>query len=182
MEIFDQSNPTHIRILKEELARAKRILQEGYSSDEVWDKMTEEERKTALYVAKSTNPDELIVLPWDSIPADTQDLIDLSNFVLAKDDQGGRSMVRGIEYALKENPNAKKFVDKFLQKIGRDTLRDITMKQSYQLNPGIWEYIASLKPKVVNPNNPNNIQSQPIDPYDRENPSRGYMGAIYRGD
>jgi hypothetical protein len=182
MNLFNINDPRHKQILREELARAKRILQEGYSADEVWDKMTEEDRKTALYVAKSTNPDELITSTWDSIPADTQDLIDLSDFVLAKDDQGGRSMVRGIEYALKENPSSKRFVDKFLQKIGRSSLRDITLTQAYQLNPGLWQYIASLNPKVVNPNNPDNIQNQPIDPYDRENPSRGYMGAVYRGD
>ena len=82
--IFDHTNPTHIRILKEELVRAKRIMNEStYNADTVWDKMTEVERNEALYVAKVPNPDELIKVVWDKIPADTQDIIDLSDYEIA---------------------------------------------------------------------------------------------------
>ena len=49
MMIFDHKNPTHIRILKEELARAKRIMNEStYNVDTIWDKMTEVERNEAF--------------------------------------------------------------------------------------------------------------------------------------
>jgi hypothetical protein len=58
-------------------------------------------------------------------------------------------MIRGIENAMKQHPEAKTFVDKFVQKIGRSSLQNITVKQSYQLNPAIWNYIASKKPGSV---------------------------------
>ena len=156
MTLFNHKSPTHIRILKEELARAKRILHEGYSADTIWDKMTKDDRKTALYVAEATNPDkfktalyvakvyieQLIDVLWDEIPADIQDLIDLSDFELAKDDREGRNLVSGINTAI-TNPAGKQFVDKFLKKIGRTSLRDITIKQATQLNLGVGQYIAS---------------------------------------
>ena len=154
--IFDHTNPTHLRILREELARAKRILREGYSADTIWDKMTKEDRETALHVAEATNPDkfktalyvakvyieQLIDITWDEVPADIQDLIDLSDFELAKDDREGRNLLSGIDTALK-TPGGKQFADKFLKKIGRTSLRDITIKQATQLNLGIGQYIAS---------------------------------------
>lgn len=34
--IFDIKNPRHMAILREELNRAKQILIEGYSADEIW--------------------------------------------------------------------------------------------------------------------------------------------------
>tara|TARA_R110000868_G_scaffold44694_2_gene148989 strand:+ start:5598 stop:6164 length:567 start_codon:yes stop_codon:yes gene_type:complete len=156
MTLFNHKSPTHIRILKEELARAKRILREGYSADTIWDKMTKEDRETALDVAEETNPDkfktalyvakiyieQLIDITWDEVPADIQDLIDLSDFKLAKDDREGRNLLSGIDTAI-TNPAGKQFVDKFLKKIGRTSLRDITIKQATQLNLGVGQYIAS---------------------------------------
>ena len=142
MNLFNINNPKHKQILREELARAKRILREGYSADIIWDKMTKEDRETALYVAKATNPEQLIDVTWDEVPADIQDLIDLSDFELAKDDREGRNLLSGIDTALK-TPGNKQFADKFLKKIGRTSLRDITIKQATQLNLGIGQYIAS---------------------------------------
>ena len=142
MNLFNINNPKHKQILREELARAKRILHEGYSADIIWDKMTKEDRETALYVAKATNPEQLIDVTWDEVPADIQDLIDLSDFELAKDDREGRNLLSGIDTALK-TPGNKQFADKFLKKIGRTSLRDITIKQATQLNLGIGQYIAS---------------------------------------
>ena len=125
MTLFNHKSPTHIRILKEELARAKRILHEGYSADTIWDKMTKDDRKTALYVAKATNPEQLIDVLWDEIPADIQDLIDLSDFELAKDDREGRNLVSGINTAI-TNPAGKQFVDKFLTEFSiKETIKNI---------------------------------------------------------
>ena len=118
--------------------------------------MTKDDRKTALHVAEATNPDkfktalyvakvyieQLIDITWDEVPADIQDLIDLSDFELAKDDREGRNLLSGIDTALK-TPGNKQFTDKFLKKIGRTSLRDITVKQATQLNLGIGQYIAS---------------------------------------
>jgi hypothetical protein len=180
MNIFDINNPRHKQILKEEIARAKRLMEQTYNADELWDSMTPEDRKEALYVAKEPNPGSLLNVSWDEVPADVQDLIDLGEYQLARKDQGGNSMLRGIAYAIKENPVGQPFVKKFLEKVGRAELRDLTVKQSYTLNIEVWKYINSKKPAVAP--KPTTPSSADFDPYDRENPSRGYMGAIYRGD
>jgi hypothetical protein len=178
MNIFDINNPRHKQILKEELARAKRLMEQSYNADQIWDSMTPEDRKEALYVAKEPNSDALLNVSWDEVPADAQDLIDLSAYELARNNQGGGSMLRGIAFAMKENPVGGPFVKKFLEKVGRAELRDLTVDQSYKLNIALWQYIASTKPAPT----PRPASSSNIDPYDRENPSRGYMGAVYRGD
>jgi len=157
MMIFNHRNLTHIRILKEELARAKRIINEStYNADTVWDKMTEVERNEALYVAKVTDPDELIKVIWDKIPADIQDTIDLSDYELANTDKGGRTNIRGLEYGLTEHPKAKTFIDKFLKKVGRTSLKDITIKQSYILQPAFWTYVNSQRPQQQTQRNTQN--------------------------
>jgi hypothetical protein len=166
-----------MQILKEELGRAKRLMEQSYNADDIWDSMTPTDRKEALYVAKEPNPDALLDVSWDEIPADTQDLIDLGDYELARKDQGGGSLLRGIQSALAKNPEAESFVKKFLQKIGRAELSDITVNQAYKLNPALWKYIASKNPQSARVQSTSNI-----DPYDRENPSTGFMGSTYRGD
>ena len=161
MKIFNHKDPAHLRILKEELNRAKRLIREAYSADEIWNKMSLDDRKTSLYVAKTPNPNKLISVTWDNIPADVQDLIDLSDYELATSDQGGRSMLRGINYALKENPIGQSFVKQYLQRIHRASLNDITIKQSYELNIELWRYIAD-KAQQAKPKTP----TQPETPKD----------------
>jgi hypothetical protein len=179
--IFDHTNPTHVRILKEELKRAKRIMNESmYNADTVWDKMTEVERNEALHVAKVTNPDELIELQWDEIPADTQDIIDLSDYEIASMDKNGRINIRGLEYGLTQHPEAKTFVDEFLKKVGRASLNDITIKQSYELQLEFWSHVNSQRPQQqIQRNTQNNTQSG------RTEPSRDPFykgGASWTGD
>ena len=181
MMIFDYKNPTHIRILKEELIRAKRIINEStYNADTVWDKMTEVERNEALYVAKVTDPDELIKLSWDEIPADIQDIIDLSEYELANTDNGGRTNIRGLEYGLTEHPEAKTFVDKFLKKVGRASLKDITIKQSYALQPAFWNYVSSKSPKQQTQRNTQNYTQSGATEPSRDPFYKG--GASWTGD
>jgi hypothetical protein len=143
--IFNHKNPRHIEILREELSRAKRSLNESYSADAIWDTMTQTDRKEALYVAKIPDPTPYLNASWDSIPADDQDLIDLADYAMASDSQAGRSLIRGIQNALRDNPDAQKFVDKFLKKIGRNNVNKITVDQASKLNTGIWQYISSNK-------------------------------------
>jgi len=148
MKIFNHNNPRHVQILKEELNRAKRLILENmYSADEIWNKMSPNDRKSALYVAKTLNPNKLISMSWDKIPADVQDLIDLSDYELAIQNRGGQTMIRGIEFALNDSPDARSFVNQFLQKVGRPSLKDITLDQSYKLNAAVWNYIASKAQK-----------------------------------
>lgn len=149
MKIFDHTNPTHIRILKEELKRAKRILNENdsrYSADMIWDKMTKNQRNTALYVAKAPNSDQLIAGNWDDIPEDLKDMIDLSDYELANMTKDGRTNIRGIESGLTNYPIGKTFVDRFLKKVERASLQDITNKQSYEIQAGFWTYVNSKMP------------------------------------
>ena len=47
MKIFDEKNPKHIQILKEEIIRAKQILKE-YNENEIWKNLTLDVRKAAL--------------------------------------------------------------------------------------------------------------------------------------
>ena len=180
MMIFDHKNPTHIRILKEELARAKRIMNEStYNADNIWDKMTEVERNEALYVAKVPNPDKLIKLKWDKLAA-YKDIIDLSDYVLANTNKDGRTNIRGLEYGLTKHPEAKTFVDKYLLDLGRKSLNDITIKQSYDLQPKFWSYVNSQKPQQqIQRNTQNDTQSG------RTEPSRDPFykgGASWTGD
>jgi hypothetical protein len=166
MKIFDHKNPRHVQILKEELARAKRILAEGYLADRIWALMTPEERETAIL---STNDDKGPDLAdyaedeWNDIPADLQDQIDLSQYELAMEDQQGRSLLRGIKGAISENPEkAIEFVKRFLQKIGRQRLEDITLDQATKLNVGIYQYIRPETPGTSTSNlsyNPRELPS-----------------------
>ena len=179
--IFDYKNPTHVRILKEELARAKRIMNEStYNADTVWDKMTEVERNEALYVAKVPNPDKLIKLKWDEIPADIQDIIDLSDYELANTDKNGSINMRGLKYGLTQHPEAKTFVDKYLLDLGRKSLNDITIKQSYDLQPKFWSYVNSKRPQQqIQRNTQNFTQSGATEP-SRDPFYKG--GASWTGD
>jgi hypothetical protein len=177
MSIFDINNPRHKQILKEELARAKRLMEQSYSADAIWDTMTQKDRKEALYIAKEPNPDALLDVSWDEVPADVQDLIDLSDYELARKNQAGGSLLRGIKSAIKQHPDAERFVTKFLNMVGRENLDDITVNQAYKLNPALWQHISSKNPQATRTQSTSNI-----DPYDRENPSTGFMGSTYRGD
>jgi hypothetical protein len=47
MKIFNEKNPKHIQILKEELKRAKRILRE-YNESEIWRNLSTDVRRAAL--------------------------------------------------------------------------------------------------------------------------------------
>ena len=187
MNVVNFKNPEHQRILREEILRVKRILTEGYhySEDEIWEKMSDDERWEAIAsVRDDEGPDDADRYAdekWDNIPDSLTDQMNLNDFQLAKYDQGGRSMLRGIDNALKQNPDSKKFVDKFLQKVGRKDLQSITVKQAYQLNPGLWSYINSKKPSTGTYTPSVNTDFNPYEmPGGR--PSRGYMGAKWTGD
>lgn len=187
MELINFKNSRHQQILREEILRIKKILNEGfqYSADEIWDAMTEDEQYDAIAATRDDEgpdlADRYVGEKWDNIPDDITDAMDLSTFKLAKYDQGARSLLRGIDTALKQDPESKVFVDKFLEKVGRSSLQHITVKQAYQLNPGLWKYIRSK-----NPSTGTNIPSvnNNVNPYEMPGgrPSSGYMGAKWTGD
>jgi len=182
MKIFDQKNPRHLQILKEELARAKKILNEEYSADHIWDVMSREEREHVLLASSdkigSDLANKFAESEWDEIDSDVQDAINLSDYELAIDDKFGRSMLRGIKNALESNPNGKQFVNKFLKKIGRTSIENITIDQASKLNRGIYQFLGQ-----------NVIGTQSTSTYNpREVPSgapsknRDWRGGMYIGD
>lgn len=149
MNVFNIKNPRHKQILKEELLRVKHILSEGYqySTDEIWNAMTDEDRDTALYSAKVTNPDELRGEDWDAIPDDVQDQLDLSAYELAKYDIGGRTNLRAIENFMKTTNNLGQLTGKFLARVGRSRINDLTIKQSTELLIAIHKFRAAMNPQ-----------------------------------
>ena len=149
MNVFNIKNPRHKQILKEELLRVKHILSEGYqySTDEIWNTMTDEDRDTALYSAKVTNPDELRSQDWDAIPDDVQDVLDLSAYELAKYDIGGRTNLRAIDTWSKKISNIGQMISKFLDKTGRSRVNDLTIKQSTALLIAIHKFQNAMNPQ-----------------------------------
>ena len=148
MKIFDINNPRHKSILREELNRARNILVEAfaYSVDEIWDKMSKEDRDTAVYSAKVEDPDAIVGLTWDKVPYDIQDQLDLSDYELAKYDQAGRTNLRAIENFMKTTNNLGQITGRFLARVGRDRKNDLTIKQSYQLLKAIHEFMNKTNP------------------------------------
>lgn len=86
MKIFDFNNPNHIKILKEELNRAKRLLE--YNESNEWKRLTPTLRKLALQSADddmgSDFADEYAESDWMQIPDAITNRIDLSKFILPK--------------------------------------------------------------------------------------------------
>jgi len=152
MKIFDHTNPRHMEILREEYAHVKDIVEAyntTYSADKLWGKMYPEERKSALYIAKAPNPEEYLDAPWDSIPADMQDLIDLSEYERATDSQTGRSLYRGTKYAMQQDPQSNHFVMAFLRQRDKATIEDLTLGEMSDLNTKIWRFVNRNKPQQM---------------------------------
>jgi len=156
MKIFDHTNSEHIKILKEELARAKRLITEAYSADRLWGNMTQDERKSALYVAKTTNPEEYLDASWDAIPADIQDLIDLTTYERATENQTGRSLYRGTKYAMTQDPMSNRFVMSFLRQRNKAAIEELTVEEMSDLNVKLWRFVKRNEPKrMYDPNSTN---------------------------
>lgn len=145
--IFDEKNPRHIEILREELLRAKKVLTEAYSADRLWGNMTPDERKSALYVAKVEDPAEYLDVRWDDIPADIQDLIDLSEYERATENNAGRSLYRGTKHAMTLDPLANRFVMAFLKRLNKAAIEELTVKEMSDLNVKIWQFVKRNEPK-----------------------------------
>jgi hypothetical protein len=159
MKIFDHTNPRHMEILREEYAYVKDIVEEfntTYSADRLWGTMTPDERKSALYTAKAPNPEEYLSVRWDDIPADLQDLIDLSDYERATANQTGRSLYRGTKYAMTQDPNANRFVMTFLKNLDKAAIEDLTVAEMSNLNVKLWKFVKRNEPKInVDPNKTN---------------------------
>ena len=83
MKIFDEKNPKHIQILKEELKRAKRIIRE-YNESEIWKNLSSDVRIAALMsVDDDMGPDfadEYADTEWMQLPDVITNRLDLDKF------------------------------------------------------------------------------------------------------
>jgi hypothetical protein len=86
MKIFDHKNPRHIQILKEELNRAKWLME--YNEAEEWKRLSPMMRKVALMSADKEMGEDFAYEykdeEWLNIPDTITNRIDLSKFVLPK--------------------------------------------------------------------------------------------------
>jgi len=86
MKLFDQNNPRHIQILKEELRRVKMLLE--YNESEEWKRMPDKLRKVALMSADTDMgadfAEEYVDTDWMQIPDTITNRINLSDFILPK--------------------------------------------------------------------------------------------------
>ena len=188
MKIFNIKDSKHRQILREEIIRIKRILNEGYqySVDEIWDAMTEQEREQVLLASADDDgpdlADQYAPGEWDKIPADVQDSIDLSDYQLAKYSINfGSSNLRAIDSFMKNDPDVVKLVNQFVKKTGRQNLRLLTVDQSTNLILAVHKLINAKKPQV-DISKPTSTTG--VNPYDMPGgrPSKGYMGSKWTGD
>jgi len=151
MNIFDPNNKKHIQILREELRRAKRLV-ESYNEEEIWNAMSDPERSQALMSADDDLApdfaDEFTDTPWLDIPDVITNRIDLRKYSTEKPDRQSmmftRSLIRGINNRVKEDANAAKFVKAYLGKTLANRVEDLTSDQIKDLMFKLHEFQASL--------------------------------------
>ena len=126
MKIFDPHNKTHLRILKEELIRARRLI-ESYNEEEMWNSMSDPERSQALLSADDDMgpdfADEFTDTPWLDIPDVITNRIDLRPYAKPEKEQLSRQDflskdrdMRGMSNQSKENDAYKQFIEAYLKK------------------------------------------------------------------
>lgn len=83
MKIFNENNPKHIQILKEEIIRVKKILRE-YNESEIWKNLSVDTRRAALIsVDMELGPDfadEYAKTDWMQLPDVITNRLDLKRF------------------------------------------------------------------------------------------------------
>ena len=167
MKRLNLNNETFRRILKEELAIVRNVINENYSADKIWSSMSEEDRENALLASDDDNGPDLadqyaIETVWDNIPADIQDTLDLSVYdtakveVLAKNDSIGRLNLRAITGMSSRDPKVKEIVDELLKRLGMQLVDELTKSQSTALLNAIHARERGVT-KSWTPNNFGNI-------------------------
>jgi hypothetical protein len=185
MKVFDFKNPKHIKILREELTRVKRILAEGsnFSMDEIWKEMSEDERYNSLLATRDdAGPDiadKYVDSEWNNVPSEIQDSMDLSAFELAKYNVVSKTNLGTIKSFERKSPEYAKLISAYMNKISRKDVYCLTTKQSYDLLKKIHALTAA-----TGGNKMDKFAEPKTNPYDMPGggPSKGYMGSKYTGD
>lgn len=112
MKLFDHKNPRHIQILREEIAKIKKLIRE-YNENEIWDSLSIDQREELLTaVDDDLGPDLANVYAeedWKDIPEAIQSRIDLSSTPdaakLKEPEKDAKIYFRGIVNMLKNEEN-----------------------------------------------------------------------------
>lgn len=194
MKLFDFKNPRHLKILKEELNRAKMLLE--YNESEEWKKMPDKLRKVALMSADSEMgkdfAEEYVDADWLDIPDTVTNRIKLSDFVLPKYISKG-ALANWIE------TNKNKLGSGVLYRGATTHNTDQVIRFLQEGNPSHY-YMAEVIACILRRGIPMNFREledttrsfgpPPVtpptqsDPYKSVSgmPSRGYMGGKWTGD
>lgn len=176
MKIFDYLNPTHMRILKEEITRARRILRE-YNEADIWKRLTVQQREELLStVDDDMGPDfadEYAETEWLQIPDAITNRIDLSKFTsdYAKSvDKSALSYARGIFDIIYDEArfkNTKRLQDFIARKVGAASTEPEVLKMA------LMQYARDNSVKMMNLN----IETQRM-----ADPATGYTGGNLSGE
>jgi hypothetical protein len=168
MKIFDYLNPNHMRILKEEITRARRILRE-YNEADIWKRLTVTQREELLSsVDDEMGPDfadEYAETDWLQIPDAITNRIDISRYTAdyAKDvDKSAMTYARGIlEIIFDKNrfKNTKQLQDFIAKKIGSTSTDAESMKMA------LMQYARDNSAKMMDLNIETQRMAVPITAY-----------------
>jgi hypothetical protein len=168
MKIFDYLNPTHMRILKEEITRARRILRE-YNEADIWKRLTVTQREELLSsIDDEMGPDfadEYAETDWLQIPDAITNRIDISRYTAdyAKDvDKSAMTYARGIlEIIFDKNrfKNTKQLQDFIAKKIGSTSTDAESMKMA------LMQYARDNSAKMMDLNIETQRMAVPITAY-----------------
>lgn len=194
MKLFDFKNPRHLKILKEELNRAKMLLE--YNEAEEWKKMPEKLRRVALMSADNDMGKDFAAeyadSDWLDIPDTITNRIKLSDFALPK-------IISKDALASWIETNRSKLGDGVLYRGTTTHKTDDVIRFLRQGNPSQF-YMAEVIACILKRGIPMNFReledtsrsygppavTMPTqsDPYKSVSgmPSRGYLGGKWTGD
>lgn len=168
MKLFDYLNPTHMRILKEEITRARRILRE-YNEADIWKRLTVTQREELLSsIDDEMGPDfadEYAETDWLQIPDAITNRIDISRYTAdyAKDvDKSAMTYARGILEIIFDKDrfkNTKQLQDFIAKKIGSTSTDAESMKMA------LMQYARDNSAKMMDLNIETQRMAVPITAY-----------------
>jgi hypothetical protein len=176
MKIFDEKNPKHIQILREEIVRAKRILRE-YNEAEIWKRLTVTQREELLSdVDGDMGPDfadEYAETDWMEIPDTITNRINISKYSAdyAKSiDKSSLMYARGIFsiiYDTQRFKNTKQMQDFIAKTVNASSTESETLRMA------LMQYAKENPAKMMDLNLQTQRMSDPIVPFSTSTISGG---------
>lgn len=176
MKIFDEKNPKHIQILREEIVRAKRILRE-YNEAEIWKRLTVTQREELLSdVDGDMGPDfadEYAETDWMEIPDAVTNRINISKYSAdyAKSiDKSALMYARGIFgiiYDTQRFKNTKQMQDFIAKTVNASSTEPETLRMA------LMQYTKENPAKMMDLNLQTQRMSDPTVPFSTSTISGG---------